>query len=75
MPRKYTIRAVGDYTSSQRLNALQGAARRVTLQKELANAFENMKGLHPVLGKMSVSDAVNSIVSDWCITQERGRHA
>lgn len=74
MPRKYTIHAIGDYSSSQRLNALQGAARRATLRKEVACAFENMKGLHPVFAKMSMNDAVNSIIEDWCISQERSRH-
>ena len=77
MSRKYTVRNVGDFTTAQRLNALQAVARRATLHKDVATAFENARLRHPVLAKMSVSEAVNSVVVDWVSShcREGGSHA
>lgn len=71
MSRKYIVRSIGDHAVSQRLNGLQSAARRATLHKDLANAFENARLRHPVLAKMSTSEAVNSIVADWVFSHSR----
>lgn len=69
--RKYTVTNLENKSLAQRLNALQAVARRATLTKETANFFENTRINDPVFKSMSLSDAVNCILIDWCAKHSR----